>query len=71
MTRIEIQSMVTLVRQAYQDALDGKTVSFTGVNGRTITNHDPVALRTEITYWENRLQRVTQRGNGYKLASFN
>lgn len=71
MTRPELQAMVSLVRQAYQDALDGKAVSFTGANGRAITNHDPAALRAELTYWEDRLQRATRRGNGYKLASFN
>nr|WP_309300387.1 hypothetical protein [Citrobacter koseri] len=41
MTKTEIQQMLVTVRQAYRDSLDGKSVSFTGVNGRAITNHDP------------------------------
>ena len=50
MTKSEIQQMLVTVRQAYRDSLDGKSVSFTGVNGRAITNHDPVALRRELEY---------------------
>ena len=71
MTAQEIRAMRDRVLQAYQDSLDGKTVSFTGVNGRTLTNHDPIAIREELTYWESRLQRAVQRGAGYKLAIFN
>lgn len=62
--------MVAVVRQAYQDSLDGKSVSFTGANGRAITNHDPAAMRAELDHWEGRLQRATRRGRGYKLAFF-
>ena len=32
MTKSEIQQMLVTVRQAYRDSLDGKSVSFTGVN---------------------------------------
>ncbi len=70
MTKPEILKTLQLVQQAYQDSLDGKTVSFTGVNGRAITNHDPIALRTELEYWENRWRRISQRGAPYKLARF-
>lgn len=70
MTKDEIYSMLLMVRRAYQDSLDGKNVSFTGVNGRAITNHDPVALRTELEYWEGRWRTVTRRGGSYKLANF-
>lgn len=48
MTRNEIKQMLDKVRQAYTDSLDGKAVSFTGVNGRAVTNHDPVAMRNEL-----------------------
>lgn len=67
----DIRDMVERVRQAYLDALDGKSVSFTGMNGRAITNHDPSALRAELDYWEGRLKRATTRCNGYRLARFN
>lgn len=71
MTRNEIYRMLLTVRQAYADSLDGKSVSFTGVNGRAITNHDPVALRTELDYWERRWRAARGRGGSYKLARFN
>ncbi|MGR3929520.1 hypothetical protein [Pseudocitrobacter faecalis] len=70
MTKPEILKNLQLVQQAYQDSLDGKSVSFTGVNGRAITNHDPVALRTELEYWEGRWRRVNRPGGQYKLARF-
>ncbi|UAT41030.1 hypothetical protein [Escherichia fergusonii] len=70
MTKSEIQQMLVTVRQAYRDSLDGKSVSFTGVNGRAITNHDPVALRKELEYWEKRWQAVNGRGTTFKLANF-
>lgn len=70
MTKSEIQQMLVTVRQAYRDSLDGKSVSFTGVNGRAITNHDPVALRKELEYWEKRWQAVNSRGTNFKLANF-
>lgn len=70
MTRDEIWKMLLMVRQAYQDSLDGKSVSFTGVNGRAITNHDPVALRTELEYWEKRWRNAGGRGGSFKLANF-
>ncbi|AXM02777.1 MULTISPECIES: hypothetical protein [Escherichia] len=70
MTKSEIQQMLVTVRQAYRDSLDGKSVSFTGVNGRAITNHDPVALRKELEYWEKRWQAVNGRGTNFKLANF-
>lgn len=70
MTKSEIQQMLVTVRQAYRDSLDGKSVSFTGVNGRAITNHDPVALRKELEYWEKRWQAVNGRSNTFKHANF-
>lgn len=66
----EIRAMLLQARQAYQDSLDGKSVSFTGVNGRAITNHEPAALRLEIEYWEKRYRAATVRGGGHKLARF-
>jgi len=66
----EIFRMLTLVRQAYADSLDGKSVSFTGVNGRAITNHDPAALRAELEYWEKRWRKASGRCGPYKLANF-
>ena len=71
MTIDALRDMVSRAQQAYLDALDGKSVSFTGVNGRAITNHDPQALRAELVYWENRLQKATSRGRDYRLATFN
>lgn len=71
MTKSEIQQMLVTVRQAYRDSLDGKSVSFTGVNGRAITNHDPVALRRELEYWEKRWVAVNRLGGSFKLARFN
>ncbi|WP_313752535.1 hypothetical protein [Mixta calida] len=59
-----------MVRQAYQASLDGKSVSLTGVNGRAITHHDPVALRKELEYWEKRWNTLNRRGGSYKLANF-
>jgi hypothetical protein len=47
-TKDDIWKTLLMVRQAYQDSLDGKSISFTGVNGRAITNHDPKALRDEL-----------------------
>lgn len=70
MTRVEIKTMLDAVRIAYRDALDGKTVSFTGVNGRTLTNHDPKALREEMIYWEDQYAKAGRRGGPYKLANF-
>ncbi len=70
MTKDEIHQTLIMVRQAYTDSLDGKSVSFTGVNGRAITNHDPVALRVELEYWEKRWRAATRRGTSYKLANF-
>ncbi|MGN7911727.1 hypothetical protein [Enterobacter sp. 22466] len=70
MTRNEVWNMVLLVRQAYQDSLDGKSVSFTGVNGRAITNHDPIALRKELEYWEARWSSLCRRGGSFKLVNF-
>lgn len=70
MTKSEIQQMLVMVRQAYRDSLDGKSVSFTGVNGRAITNHDPVALRKELEYWEKRWDAVNHRSGTFKLARF-
>ncbi|MBI6162471.1 hypothetical protein JEQ05_12620 [Serratia liquefaciens] len=70
MTKQELSEMVVRVRGFYTDALDGKSVSFTGVNGRTITNHDPAAMRDELEYWEKRLRNASGRGGGYKLANF-
>lgn len=70
MTKDEIRQNLLLVQQAYRDALDGKSISFTGVNGRAITNHDPAALRAELEYWEKRWQAVSRRGGTHKLASF-
>ena len=66
----DINDTLKMVRQAYQDSLDGKTVSFTGVNGRTITNHDPVALRKELEYWEQRRATALNRGATVRLARF-
>ncbi|HBA5296249.1 TPA: hypothetical protein J8132_005363, partial [Escherichia coli] len=60
MKKDEIFQMLVIVRQAYRDSLDGKSVSFTGVNGRAITNHDPVALRRELEYWEKRWAAACQ-----------
>lgn len=70
MTKDEIYQMLLQVRQAYRDALDGKSISFTGVTGRAITNHDPAALRAELNYWEQRWQAVNRRGGPFKLANF-
>lgn len=42
MTKTEIQQMLVTVRQAYRDSLDGKSVSFTGVNGRAITKEGAI-----------------------------
>lgn len=70
MTKQELSEMVVRVRGFYNDSLDGKAVSFTGVNGRTITNHDPLAMRAELEYWEKRLRNASCRGGGYKLANF-
>lgn len=70
MTKDEIHQTLIVVRQAYRDSLDGKSISFTGVNGRAITNHDPVALRAELEYWEKRWRTATSRGASYKLANF-
>lgn len=70
MTKQELSEMVVRVRGFYTDSLDGKSVSFTGVNGRTITNHDPIAMRAELAYWEKRLRNASGRGGGYKLANF-
>jgi hypothetical protein len=69
-TKDEIHKTLIMVRQAYQDSLDGKSVSFTGVNGRAVTNHDPVAMRTELEYWEKRWRTALGRGASYKLANF-
>ncbi|MGS3948919.1 hypothetical protein [Escherichia coli] len=67
----EIFQILVIVRQAYRDSLDGKSVSFTGVNGRAITNHDPVALRRELEYWEKRWAAACQpTRKPYKLARF-
>lgn len=70
MTRDEIRNTLTLIQQAYRDSLDGKSISFTGVNGRAITNHDPAALRKELEYWENRWDKINRRRSPYKLAHF-
>ncbi|WP_320728289.1 hypothetical protein [Enterobacter ludwigii] len=70
MKKDEIFQMLVIVRQAYRDSLDGKSVSFTGVNGRAITNHDPVALRAELEYWEKRWRNASGRGINLKLANF-
>lgn len=70
MNRNDIYQMLLTVRQAYRDSLDGKSVSFTGVNGRAITNHDPAALRAELEYWEKRWRNLSGRGGPYKLANF-
>ncbi|WP_430969637.1 hypothetical protein [Serratia nevei] len=70
MTRQEIQAQLELVRKYYNDSLDGKAVSFTGANGRAITNHDPAAMRAELEYWERRLRKASNRGSGYKLVNF-
>lgn len=70
MTREDIYQTLLAVRRAYTDSLDGKSVSFTGVNGRAITNHDPEALRKELEYWENRWRSLNNRGRSYKLANF-
>ncbi|EQA1467432.1 TPA: hypothetical protein ACIYQ4_001887 [Escherichia coli] len=71
MKKDEIFQMLVIVRQAYRDSLDGKSVSFTGVNGRAITNHDPVALRRELEYWEKRWAEACQpTRKPYKLARF-
>ncbi|AKM89458.1 MULTISPECIES: hypothetical protein [Enterobacteriaceae] len=70
MTKDDIWKTLLMVRQAYQDSLDGKSISFTGVNGRAITNHDPKALRDELEYWERRWRAVNSRGGSYKLANF-
>ncbi|MEG3135515.1 hypothetical protein SC206_18315 [Rouxiella sp. T17] len=70
MTLSEISVILERVRQAYQDSLNGKSVSFTGITGRAVTNHDPLALRKELEYWETRYQNATQRGGIHKLAQF-
>lgn len=70
MTKDEILDMLIMVRHAYRDALDGKSVSFTGVNGRSITNHDPAALRKELEFWEKRWRIASGRGGSIKLANF-
>lgn len=70
MTKAEIFDNLQRVRQAYTDTLDGKAVSFTGVNGRAITNHDPAALRAELQYWERRWSLAERSGSGVKLARF-
>jgi len=69
-TKDEIYKMLLLVRQAYADSLDGKSVSFTGVNGRAITNHDPIALRRELDHWEMRWASVNRQRSRFKLATF-
>ncbi|MGG8285594.1 hypothetical protein [Klebsiella sp. 141162] len=70
MTKEDLRKTLMMVRQAYQDSLDGKSISFTGVNGRAITNHDPKALREELDYWERRWRAANNRGGSYKLAKF-
>ncbi|WP_038153474.1 hypothetical protein [Trabulsiella guamensis] len=70
MTREEIWDMLLLVRMAYKDSLEGKSISFTGVNGRSITNHDPDAIREEIRYWEKLWAAANRRGGNVKLAHF-
>lgn len=70
MTKDDVFQTLQAVRQAYRDSLDGKSVSFTGVNGRAITNHDPKALRDELEYWERRWRLFTRRGGSHKLANF-
>lgn len=70
MTKDEIFDTLQRVRQAYLDTLDGKAVSFTGVNGRAITNHDPAALRAELQYWEHRWSVAGRSGAEVKLARF-
>lgn len=70
MTKEDLLKTLMMVRQAYQDSLDGKSISFTGVNGRAITNHDPKALREELDYWDRRWRAANNRGGLYKLAKF-
>ncbi|KAB7896002.1 hypothetical protein GA565_08375 [Rouxiella sp. S1S-2] len=70
MTVTEVKTMLDCVRQAYQDSLDGKAVSFTGLNGRAVTHHDPVAMRKELEYWETRYQRAIKPSDTHKLARF-
>jgi len=70
MTKDDVFQTLQAVRQAYRDSLDGKSVSFTGVNGRAITNHDPKALRDELEYWERRWRLFTRRSGSHKLANF-
>ncbi|WP_162287012.1 hypothetical protein [Pantoea stewartii] len=70
MTKDEVLDMLLMVRQAYRDSLDGKSVSFTGVNGRSITNHDPAAIREELAHWEKRWRAFSRRGGPFKLAKF-
>lgn len=70
MTKDDVFQTLQAVRQAYRDSLDGKSVSFSGVNGRAITNHDPKALRDELEYWERRWRLFTRRGGAHKLANF-
>jgi hypothetical protein len=65
----EIRRMRDKALRAYEEALQAHSL---GMNGRNITRQDITTLKTQLDYWERRLNSATRRGRGnaFSLANF-
>lgn len=53
--------MYTAAQTAYKDALSGKSKQ---INGRRLEQHDILALRKEMEYWEAKVAAETTKAAG-------
>lgn len=71
MTVDEIRALRDAAYQAYLDALNAHSLSFGGVNNRSVTRQDISKLRDDFLNWDQRLKAATGQGRKqYSLVRF-
>jgi hypothetical protein len=72
MTIDEIKALRDAAYQAYLEAMQAKSLSFGGVNNRSITNQDLDKLRAEFERWDRELNRRSGQiaGGQFSLVRF-
>lgn len=72
MTVDEIKEMRDIALAAYKNALQAQSMSFGGVNNRSVTYQNVKELKAEFDSWDQRYRQATGKSAGkqFSLATF-
>lgn len=72
MTLEEIKEMRDIALAAYKSALQAQSLSFGGVNNRSVTHQNVKDLKAEFDGWDQRYRQATGKkpGKQFALAAF-